>query len=318
MLIATLPKVYDEETAEKILSSPWVFGVRYNTGYCSPFSPKETLERVLKLVKKYKKMLWVDIEGRQLRITRWSYPSKGGKISVNREFDVDFPAQINFRGDKRWYDIKMIKGKDVFVSPSPKFAVGDGQTVNIRGKNISISGNYLTDTDKEYIKAAHELGIKNFMLSFVEDVEDIYEFNTMFFQLNSEIFKIFPSPLVLKIESLKGMEFVKTFNSSHPLNCQLMAACDDLFTNIGENKAAMLSALQKIIEKDSAAIVASKLFSGLESGGEVTLSDFSHLKMLEVMGYKDFMLSDGISHFHFDKAIKAWEDYVVVLRKESN
>jgi hypothetical protein len=36
---------------------------------------------------------------------------------------------------------------------------------------------------------------------------------------------------------------------------------------------------------------------------------------MHLLGYKNFMLSDGISQFYFDEAMKAWEDFSDVFLK---
>lgn len=121
-----------------------------------------------------------------------------------------------------------------------------------------------------------------------------------------------PAQLVLKIESIRGLEFVESMPAKTFEKFPLIAARDDLMINIGENKAMMLLALQQIITKDPNAILASRIFSGLENSSNVTMADFSDLKLMRIMGYKNFMLSDEISQQHFDKAMKAWEDFQLV------
>ena len=149
-----------------------------------------------------------------------------------------------------------------------------------------------------YLGAARELGIDNFMLSFVEGADDI----TQVAEASGN-----QARLSLKIESQKGMDFVNSGVSFSDYT--LIAARDDLMINIGENKAKMLPALEQIILRDPKAIVASRIFAGLETDGFVSMGDLSDLRLMYLFGYRNFMLSDGISQLHFDEAVKAWEDF---------
>lgn len=307
MLIATLPAVHQYELLEKIISHSLIGGVRYNAGVCSAYSAKETLEKVFELATRFNKKLWVDLKGRQLRITKWAAPNYG-KIILNHEIEVDLPARVYFRGDE-WSELKFSRGNEIYVDPPPRYAVGDGQAINIHAENenIKIIG-YLTEEDYKYIGAAREIGINNFMLSFVESVDDINEMNVAINHREAE--------LVLKIESKKGLILVDNIDLEIFRECVLMAACDDLMINIGENKTKTLSAIEQIILKDSKAIAASRIFTSLENGNSAALADFSHLRLLQIMGYKNFMLSDGICWRYFDKAIRAWRDFQEIFCKK--
>jgi pyruvate kinase len=303
MLIATLPAVHQERLLTQIVQHPLVNEVRYNTGVISAYSPKETLTRVLALSERYEKRLWVDLKGRQLRITEWAVPNYG-KIVLNHEIEVDYPAKVYFRGNDS-SELKVVRGNVIYVDPPPRYAVGNGQAINIHSDNLRIKG-YFTSEDLAYIAAACELGVNNFMLSFVETISDVTEFQS-FWQKHSSNSNV---NIVLKIESPKGLEFINRFDLGSIANCALMAARDDLMINIGPNKAKILLALEQIIKRDSQAIVASRIFAGLENGGAVSMGDLADLALMQRLGYRRFMLSDGICNQHFDKAIEAWEDFL--------
>lgn len=315
MLIATLPPVYQENLLEEIISHPFVAGVRYNIGMASCYSPKETLERILRVIERYDKRFWVDLKGRQIRIRRWAM-SNYGKIVLSHEIEeIELPATVYFRGDDK-SEIVLARGNVIYVNPPPRYAVGEGQAINIHSGNLKLKG-YLTCGDEEYpgdheyLQAACELGIKDYMLSFVESERDIVEVQDalrMYLPSGQEV----PRSFVLKIESLKGLDFIDSSESIQ--GHTLMAARDDMMINIGDNKAMIIHALRKIIAKDPAAIVASKLFGGLEAKNEVLMGDWSDLHLMRMMGYKHFMLSDGISHYHFAEAMKAWEEYLAAMR----
>lgn len=297
MLIATLPSAEKKDLIDRIFSNPFVDGARYNVGIRCPYDTKKSLEIIKNYSEKYGKKLWIDLKGRQLRITRWADPTYGD-IRVSHEIDVELPAKIVFRGGHET-NVTHILGNRLYVNPNPKEAIGEGQAVNILGKGYQIKGDYLTEKDKEYILEGKKFGINNLMLSFVEKPEDIEEAK----KLNSD------AELIIKIENINGLNFVNKDFQNYPA-CQLMAARDDLFINIGQNKFQMIKALELILEKDKNAIVASHIFGSLNKQDYISMADVSDLELLRRMGYKNFMFSDEISHRHFDKAIEAWKYFV--------
>ena len=305
MLFASLPGIHQTELIEKIVGHLLIDAVRYNVGAVSPYSPKETLQKVLDVTRTNGKELWVDLKGRQLRITQWAAPVYG-RILLNHKVTINGPARVFFRGNEQ-SEIVSARGNEIFVSPPPRHAVGQGQAINIIGDDVRIEG-FLTNDDKDYIRAAVELGVYNFMLSFVESTDDIAEVEEIIMTCRPNGVTT-PEALVLKIESLRGLELVKKESQALLRHYRLMAARDDLYINIGENKAMILNAVQDILEKDKEAIAASRIFSGLETSGEVSLADFSDLKLLWEFGYNNFLLSDGICQRHFDEAITAWQDF---------
>ncbi|MBU1180362.1 hypothetical protein KJ885_05440 [Patescibacteria group bacterium] len=306
MLIATLPAVHEEILMEKIISHPFVGGVRYNTGAKSPFSPKETLERVLALTTEYGKKLWVDLKGRQLRITHWAVP-RSGEIRLNHKVEFEPPARVYFRGDE-YSELKFVRDNVIYVDPQPRHAVGEGQAINIIGDNVSVVG-YSTEQDLEYIAAACELGIFNFMLSFVESVDDAVE---VWEAIKKSEGDCEDCELVLKIESQKGLELIRKTELIPLRTCRLMAARDDLLINLDDDWNLLDDAQRLLISRDPNAILASRIFSGLEKNGMATLEDAVDLWRAQEMGYRHFMLSDGISCYHFDEAIRAWQDFLEI------
>jgi pyruvate kinase len=294
MLLVTLPSANNLELIKKMYQEQEVGGARYNVGIRTSLAPFEALSRIKEIADANHKKLYVDLKGRQLRIIKWADPTYGD-IELSHEVDVDLPARVFFRGNE-YSNLVDFKGNKIFVSPDPKYALGAGQAINIIGKNLRILGKFLTDEDEEYITESRKLGIHDYMVSFFHTEKDL-----------NEIMKIDPlANCILKIEDRIGLNYVqKTY--SHEKG-RLMAASDDLMINIGENKFNMISALEKIIKKDSEAIAASHLFTSL-CNGELALADIGYLKFLQDMGYKNFMMSDGVSHKYFEPAIKLWKDF---------
>ena len=298
MRIATLPAAHQRALCQQILDHPFIDGVRYNSGARSPEPPLETVSRLLEWATSAGKRLWIDLKGRQLRIEQWAVPTFGD-IVLNHSLEVDLPAQLILRHGEETR-IVAINGRSVFVDPPPATAVGQGQAVNVRGANLRIDG-YLTPDDHAYLQACRELGVLDVMLSFVEQADDI-----------STVRQLLPGArCVLKIESMRGLAFVQAASAAELAGCQLMAARDDLYVNIEPSPAAILPALALLVQRDPEAICASRLFAGLEhaKGAVPSIGDLTDLCYMQQLGYKHFMLSDGICQRRFADVMQAWQDF---------
>ncbi len=278
-IYATLPAHHRDKQLKTVAGHPLVDALRFNTGTRVHTSPMETLEIFLDACKG--KEFWLDLKGRQLRITQWAVPGFGD-IVLNHEIEVNLPAEIYFRREEKSI-IRKINGNKIYVDPPPPKAVGAGQAINIPDDSLKIKG-YFTDEDLEYINAASKLGIKNFLLSFVEDEQDILRL----------IDRIPNAKIIAKIESRKGLDFVRNSYSNLKYKVVLMAARDDLYINIGEDKTDIFPALKMILQKDPYAIVASRLFTSLEDNLEVSLSDLSDFTLMKSIGFNACLLSDGL------------------------
>lgn len=298
-LIATLPPPQDSKI-KSVAMSPLVSEVRFNIGMRTPYSEEETLKRILDITKD--KKFWLDIKGRQLRIEQWAVPTYGD-ITLNHEIEVDIPAIIWFRGNEK-SNIVAVNGNKIFVEPQPPRAVGAGQAINICGNNLNIKG-YLTDEDKRYLDAAAKIGIKNFMLSFVESWDDIRSV--------SDNYPI--DNVIAKLESPKGMTWLNSFNGNPRIG--IMAARDDLYINTNP-KYNFFDNLSEIITKDNNAILASKILESLMDNENPSLGDLSDIKLMLDLGYRTFMFGDSLCQSSaFDKAcnflfrsFSKWEKYL--------
>lgn len=288
-LIATLPNLSRIEKVHHILENPNISGARFNTGVNSLMSPLETVSLLKRISLEYHKPIWIDIKGRQLRIVKWADPLYEA-IELNHNISVVYPAKIHFRnGDST--NITRVRGNKILVDPLPKEALGAGQSVNIIAKDLEITG-YLTDLDKQYLKACAQNNMNHIMASYVEEMADL-----------NEIKEYLPkAEITAKIESLKGMKLILESN----IDYDLMAARDDLYIETGQN-ANIISYLKVIVERNYNAICASRIFSSLERQNYVELADYTDLLMMYEMGYRRFMLCDNICNYHFDEAVKNWK-----------
>lgn len=292
ILIATLPSLNNMEKVQKVFRNSHISEVRFNTGGQTPYSIEETLDILRNLSIKYNKKLWIDIKGRQLRVTKWADPLYSC-IEISHRVQVSYPALVYFRNGDRVNITHIKDGNKLFVDPLPRQALGAGQSVNILAKSIEIDG-YLTEKDEQYLRACRKMDLNCIMASFVETFDDL-----------AQILQILPnSEIVSKIESLKGMAFITQHNVTN-----LMAARDDLYLQSGQNYS-MLNHLKTIISRDSGAICASKIFLSLEKRETVDLADFADLELMYSMGYRKFMLCDNVCNYSFAKAIQAWEEFI--------
>lgn len=294
-LIATIPAMTNLDYVEYVIACHDVSGVRWNSGIVTPYSPFRTIEILDSLVKKYKKKLWVDIKGRQLRVINWTVPLCSC-IKINHPVKITGRAKVILRGEQASEIIKS-DNNCIYVSPVPKHCVGEGQSLNIIGDDVEIQG-YLTESDKEYLESCRILNIPDIMASFVETAQDI-----------AEIKQITPQASVYaKIESRKGVECIDNIcGDKHASG--LVSARDDLYIELG-CPYKMMHALQNIIRKDAHAVCASRIFISLEHSDNPSFSDFEDLEVMYRMGYRQYMLCDNICNYAFDKAVRAWKEFI--------
>ncbi len=320
MLIATLPTLVSDRNllvAEQILNHPLIYAARYNTGGASPYTPAEILGKLNPLAQKSGKKLYVDLEGRQVRIDRWT-PLSAGSVVLNRDFEIELPGKVYFRG-LGWFEILNADAEErrIFFDPSSaslRYYLGESQSVHIIADKFEVFG-YLANQDADFINIAVGLGIRSFMLSFVENLEDINEFIESFRECEQS--KIKRPEIVLKIESMKGLDFVKQFSPALLGDMNLMAARDDFFLAHIDNRKNFLESLRTIITKDPNAILASKVMSGLESGTEISMGDMADMILMAQFGYRNFMFSDELTK-KFDMAMENWRSIIMPLLESGN
>ncbi len=291
-LIATFPSFSNLGKIEQMLRSDVLYGARFNSGAFNSHSALETVATLKELSRQYGKRLWIDLKGRQLRVTRWSAPEYQC-IEVNHRFTVSLPAKLLLRGEEP-LDIVEVSGNRIIVDPLPRHAVGEGQAVNVLGGEPEIEG-YLTDKDMEYLEACRQLDVRDVMISYAETPEDVAAVKTLLPDAN----------IVCKIESEKGAAAAADFAAA---GCTLMAARDDLYIETGF-APEILGTVRSFAQADPQAICASRIFASLEDRRRVQLADFSDLELMYSYGYRNFMLSDGVSINHFDEACDAWSRF---------
>jgi len=284
---------------EEVASHPLVGGLRFNTIVPSTQSPKETLQKLQAVCGD--KPLWIDVKGRQLRVMEYTDLFYAA-VRISHPIKVDLPSTVFFKdyvhpGRMMEATITEIEGNRLILTRHPCRPLGKGEALNILDPSLVIEG-YLTDQDRAYLEAANELGIPHVMASFFEQWSD-----------KQDILVLHPNARVMaKIESLRGVEFIRTLPAEHRL--PLMAALDDLYIQSGpEFIYPVLAGIQKCCS--NMAVAASRILTSLEEArsiSDVSFQDIMTILGLMKMKYRAFMLSDGLCYDAetFRMAMQTW------------
>lgn len=296
MLIATLPP-YVRHNGQ-IANDPLVDALRLNTVMPLAQSKSEVLKRLVDLCQG--KPLWLDLKARQLRITEFAYLPYA-YVRISRKIRVKTPVQVLFK-EELGTVVEVVDGDKLILESRPNQIVGAGQPVNILDSSLQIEG-FLTPGDVEYVEAAKSLGLHNYMLSFTESLADLQELHA----LDPD------AQIVAKIESMRGLDFVTKEYSAVSSFVRLMAARDDLFINMGAQKVGILDAIKIILNADPNAIAASRILTSLEDSATVSMGDISDLHLLHLLGFRAFMLSDGLcfSQQALSNALSVFKSYLM-------
>jgi pyruvate kinase len=177
----------------------------------------------------------------------------------------------------------------LILQDGPHRLVGPGESVNIVHPSLVIEGT-LTETDRAYLAAMRELGLRRVMLSYVEHLSDV-----------EEVQRLLPSAeLLLKIESLRGLDFARRHGAKLG---RLMAARGDLYVEV-VRPHRIVGALREIIAADPEAVVASRIFDSLARSAAPSSADIGDVAFLLSLGYRTFMLGDTVC-FRRDSVLEA-------------
>ena len=301
----------------KVAAHPIISGVRLNTVMTIKGSLTEYLRHLMKVMGD--KEVWIDLKCRQLRTrdSHYYHPAKvtkprGYKIGdktvlidpstprvhgelrcppwtellVSHKIKIDLsdgPIQVltNDGYGKAWL-VEVIDGDTLVMLDGPKKVVGRGESINIIHPSLEIEG-FFTKRDLEFIAAAKEVGLHNYMLSYVEESTDV----EALLELDPE------ANVVAKIESPKGIRWVEEVYPRYGDNVHLMAARGDLYIEMGRPDK-ILRALQTIAKADPEAIVASRILGSLLADPRPSCADITDIGCLLGMGYEQFMVGDDI------------------------
>jgi hypothetical protein len=275
-------------------------GIRLNSAMVSTFELAKELEILQDTPQTLP--LYFDIKGRQPRVVE-VIPNKDHlDLRLNHPVNVRTPITVLLKGgaDVALLDHLEEGGQRLVFRGGPKYRVKPGESLYLRDPDLQILGDLFTDSEKIKIEKCREAGIRKWFLSYVEEQRDIDEFLELAGK-DSEVW--------LKIESQRGLDFVNNgFRKQEGL--VLVAARGDLYVEI-ERPHMIAQALRSIIEADPEACVGSRIMLSLEDGSVPSCSDFLELAWLYDVGYRRYMLCDGLCLREdvLDMAINAFESF---------
>ncbi|MFX0099770.1 MAG: pyruvate kinase [Candidatus Hodarchaeota archaeon] len=278
----------DSAFIEAISTLSMVKGFRFNTGLELPGEKEGHLAEYKRQIGD--KDLWIDLKCRELKVlNRTELTLRQSVLEINQPIDAKPPFSLYYNEAKNYVEVeKIIEGNklQVFFPPSTpddfKITFGKGASLNI--PEARIIGGYLTERDKEYIRAGRSLGIHTYCLSFVENKSDI-----------EQVLELDPDArIIAKIETPRGLNFIKTDYASVKDRVRLMAARGDLYVEI-DRPHKILSALKMIIELDDNAIAASRLLQSVLNPNQLpNCAELSDVALLLKLGYKAFLFGDYV------------------------
>jgi pyruvate kinase len=234
----------------------------------------ETLERLAALGQP----LWVDLKGRQLRTLAAAVPPFT-EVRVSHRLRVRTPCDVFFRDGREHARLLAVDGDRLILEAGPQRVIGPGESVNVVDASLEVEGT-LTPTDREYLAAMRELGLRRVLLSFTERDED-----------PAEVAALLPgAELALKIESRRGLAFAGRHGSRLG---RLVAARGDLFVEVREPHR-LVGAVRGVLAADPEAWVASRIFPGLAHYPVPEATDIGDVAFLLAIGYRTFLLGDEI------------------------
>jgi hypothetical protein len=287
MRIEIIPTVeYKTSFIDEVLHDSLISGIRINTGY-NFFSDScnNKMYELINYTRWHGKKLWMDLKGRELRIL---YAQNNDEceqwVKINHKIQLNTPAEFYFNDGAAYSTItKLRRKRNLKINTPVPINFGKGTPINIPNDSLSVLG-YYTKTDYKIMKLAKKHDVHDYMISFVESPSDI-----------EELLRFDPKAnIVAKIESKKGLEFVKEYYPSYSNRVQLMAARGDMFVEL-DYPHEIISALEDIIEADSGAMVGSRIYSSVARDDLMpSCTDITDIQYLLDLGYRSFLLGDEI------------------------
>lgn len=258
---------------DEIARHPLVCGFRLNTVMPLRGGPAEALKRL----QAFGQPLWVDLKGRQLRVVGAAIPPYT-EVHLSHAIRVETPVDAFFSDGNECVRVAAVEGNRLILADGPRRLIGPGESVNIVHPSLEIEGT-LTETDRAYLAAMRELGLKRVMLSYVERPTDLEEVRRLLPQ----------AEVTLKIETQRGLDYARQYGASQG---RLVAGRGDLYVEV-LRPHRIISALRDIIAADPEAVVASRIFDSLAHHPVPISADIGDVAFLLGLGYRTFMLGDA-------------------------
>jgi hypothetical protein len=259
---------------EEVARHPLVAGFRLNTVMPLRTGPVEAIERL----RAYGRPLWIDLKGRQLRVVGAAVPPYTA-VRLSHRIRVATPVDAFFSDGRECVRVVAVDGDRLILEDGPRRLVGPGESVNIVHPSLEIEGT-LTPTDRAYLAAMAEAGLRRVMLSYVEYPADV-----------EEVQRLLPgAEVMLKIETERGLAFARKHGASLG---RLVAARGDLYVEV-LRPHRIVGALCDVVAADPRAVVASRVFESLVRDPVPESADIGDVAFLLALGYRTFLLGDAV------------------------
>ncbi|MFC1697383.1 pyruvate kinase [Nanoarchaeota archaeon] len=256
-------------------------GIRLNSAMIHADTIKDELETVKNIMNPVP--LYLDVKGRQLRVTKVENYDDHLELELNHPIKVRTPCTVLFKAGEDYAELdRVVDNKRLIFNGGPEYFVYEGESLHIRDPSLKVGGYMFCENEIEKIIKAREVGFNKFFLSYVESQDDIDEFRNY----------VGDSMIVAKIENKKGLEYVE-YDYKKQDNLSLMAARGDMYVEV-DRPHHILEGMKTIINKDPEAFVGSRLLLSTIDQEVPRCADFSDLAWLYDIGYRKMMLCDEI------------------------
>ena len=265
---------------EEVAALDLVEGIRLNT--IMPVKDGDLKKRLELLKRKmFGKPLWIDLKARQLRVKAFANTPYTA-VTISHRIQVNLPADVCFDNGNLSARIVEIDGFKLILEDYAGRLIGPGESVNVLEESlVHLDPDILTERDRHYIDVCKEIGISDYMLSYVELPEDL-----------EVLRQAHPGcRVVAKIESPAGLSNLESIAAKAD---GIMAARGDLFTEV-PYPHDIVPALKRILQVGGPeCIAASRLLLSLLRQAVPSSPDIMDVAFLLEMGYRRFMIGDDI------------------------
>lgn len=259
---------------------PLVKGVRLNTAMASTVEMPSVLKRAVNT--RNSAPIYLDIKGRQLRITHVDPNEDHLEIDINHPIEVETPCPVLFKAGADGALLVGVKGGTRLIfDRGPNFTLREGESLSIRAPH-KVLGELFTDQQRDFLGMALEAGIDRYMLSYATSQAEIDELREW----------VGEAEIIAKIENSEGLEFAK--NQFKPAdNLHILTARGDLFVELPKPHDVLL-ATKELLKVDPLAILGSRILLSVTNESVPSCSDLNELAWLLDIGYRRFMFCDGL------------------------
>ncbi|HIH24304.1 TPA: hypothetical protein HA251_04690 [Candidatus Woesearchaeota archaeon] len=270
-----------------------VDGIRFNTAMEKPSEMPMLLRKAID--ESCGTPLYLDVKGRQLRVTKVGPAKDHLECYLNHPVDVKTPTPVLFKSgaDGALLDHLEDDGYKLVFQGGPRYNLNPGESLHIRHPSLAIKGPLFTEDQLQFLAAGKEAGIDKYMLSYVGSMGEIDALRAI----------VGDAHITAKIEDKKGLDFVKNSYVKTP-NLGLLTARGDLFVEV-DKPHQIMTASQNLVDADPDAILGSRILLSMSEGPVPSCSDINEVGMLVAQGYYRFMFCDGIclNEDHLSRAI---------------